>query len=324
MKTEDKIFKIEDKAQFECIALDIFRFQAENCEPYKKYLSLIGVSAKDVVDFSQIPFLPIELYKSHKVYCAEETEELLFLSSGTTGVTQSRHYVAKSQLYIDSFTKGFEIFYAPVHNTNIYALLPNYIENKNSSLLYMVNNMIDNCADGEFFRYNHKRLIEKLETRDKSRHTLLFGVSFALLELAEKYKIDLSQNVTVMETGGMKGKRKEITRNELHTILRESFNVDIIHSEYGMCECLSQSYSIEDGVFCSPPWQKIIIRDLNNPFKQKSFNTRGGVNIVDLANIYSCSFIQTQDVGIAISENSFKIEGRIDYSDIRGCNLMSE
>ena len=324
MKTEQKIFKIANKTQFEEYSLDIFRFQAQNCLPYRRYLSLIGVKPDNVTEFSQIPFLPIELYKTHKIYATEKKYELLFLSSGTSGMTQSHHYVAKSKLYIESFTKGFEMFYAPVKNTNIYALLPNYIENKNSSLLYMVNNMIENCADGEFFRDNHDSLIKKLKSRNKKRHTLLFGVSFALLELAEKYKIDLSKNVTVMETGGMKGRRKEITRDELHSILKKSFNVDIIHSEYGMCECLSQSYSIEEGVFCSPPWQKIIIRDLNNPFKLKSYNMRGGVNIVDLANYYSCSFLQTQDIGIALDENRFRIEGRIDYSDIRGCNLMSE
>lgn len=322
MIDKQDIFSIDSNKQFEHIAMEIFHFQAKNCKPYKEYISLAGIDSSTISSISEIPFLPIELYKSHTIYSSSENNELEFLSSGTTGTTQSRHLVAKSQLYIDSFTNGFELFYAPMEKSNIFALLPNYIENKNSSLLYMVNNMIDNCADGEFFLYNYDHLVERLENRDKSRHTLLFGVSFALLDIAEKYSIDLSENVTVMETGGMKGRRKEITREELHATLCKSFNVGIIHSEYGMCECLSQSYSIGEGVFSSPSWMRVITRDINNPFRQLTHNSRGGVNIIDLANIYSCSFIQTQDMGITLSDSTFKIEGRIDNSDIRGCNLL--
>ncbi len=323
MEIEKKIFEIESKAQFDEIALELFQFQAENCKPYKDYISLVGIDPKKVNSIEKIPFLPIELYKTHDIYCGQKpNEELLFLSSGTTAGTQSRHRVAKAQLYIDSFSKGFEKFYSKVEETQIFALLPNYIENKNSSLLYMVQNMIDNAHYGEFFLYNREELVQKLENRDKNLHTLLFGVSFALLDLAEKYKIDLSQNVTIMETGGMKGRRKEITRGELHSILKNKFCVENIHSEYGMCECLSQSYSNGNGVFYSPNWTKIIIRNLNNPFRIERMGNRGGVNIIDLANIYSCSFLQTQDVGVALSENSFRIEGRIDSSDIRGCNLL--
>lgn len=324
MKTEQDIFNISTPREFEQCALEIFHFQAQNCEPYNRYLSLINNDWQKVKKVEEIAFLPIELYKSERIYCGKAPEEALFLSSGTSSSSQSHHYVADLNIYETSFTKGFEQFHTPINNCNIYTLLPNYMENKNSSLLYMVNNMIEKCADGATFLYNYDELIKKLESRDKKRHTLLFGVSFALLDLAEKHKTDLSQNVTIMETGGMKGRRKEITRSELHHILCSSFNVDIIHSEYGMCECLSQSYSIGNEIFCSPNWMKIVTRDLHNPFRLKQHNQRGGINIIDLANIYSCSFIQTQDVGVTLSANKFKIEGRIDNSDIRGCNLMSE
>lgn len=322
MKLEKDIFNIQSKEQFERCALDIFRLQAQRCEPYKEYLRLIGTNPTQVTSIEQIPFLPIELYKSHKIYCSNENPELTFLSSGTTQMRQSHHYIGKAQLYIDSFTKGFEKFYSPLENTNIYALLPNYMENKDSSLLYMVKNMVERCADGDFFLNNYDELVKRLEGRDKTRHTLLFGVSFALWELAEKYKIDLSENITVMETGGMKGRRKEITREELHQILCSSFNTNHIHSEYGMCECLSQSYSNGNGIFYSPNWIRIIIRELNSPFKLKEHNQRGGINIIDLANIYSCSFIQTEDLGITLTDGAFRVEGRVDNCDIRGCNLM--
>ncbi len=324
MNFEKEIFEINSQEEFKRVALEIFRFQARECLAYKEYISLVGIDPQSVHTIEQIPFLPIELYKTHTIYIGNNKEELLFKSSGTTGTVQSKHFVAKAQLYVDAFSKGFAQFYSPIEQSAIYALLPNYIENPNSSLLYMINNMVGEAHYGEFFKKNYDELFQQLQQRDTSRHTLLFGVSFALLDMAERYKIDLSQRVTIMETGGMKGQREEITREELHRKLRDSFGVEKIHSEYGMCECLSQSYSDGDGVFHSPKWKKIIIRDLNNPFKHLGLGARGGVNIIDLANIYSCSFIQTQDVGLALTDSSFTIEGRIDRSDIRGCNLLIE
>lgn len=316
------IFSISSCEEFEKVALEQFRHQANSCAPYKEYLSLIGVDPKEVKSLERIPFLPIELFKTHAIYSSNEPCEAQFTSSGTGSSVQSRHLVRDLKLYERSFTDGFKLFYGLPEQTNIYALLPSYLEREGSSLIYMIKSLIDKSFDGGFFLYDYDNLIERLEKRDKSKKTFLFGVTFALVDLVERYSLSLGENVVVMETGGMKGRRRELSREELHELLCRGLNVKSIHSEYGMCECLSQSYSNGDGVFKSPPWMKILIRSLGDPFKQQTDGMRGGINIIDLANYHSCSFLQTQDKGKIVGQGQFTVEGRIDFSDIRGCNLL--
>ena len=320
----DDVLNIENESDFQKVTLDVFRFQAVNCAPYAQYLSLIGCDVSSVDTVEKIPFMPIELFKTHKIYYNSDTSDsqLQFTSSGTTGSVQSIHYVKESIIYEKAFFKAFELFYGKAQDCNIYALLPSYLEREGSSLIYMIQSLISASSDGGFFLYNHDELLEKLEKRDRSKKTILFGVSFALLDMAEAYKVDFMDDVTVMETGGMKGRRKELPREELHDLLCHSLGVTKIHSEYGMCECLSQSYSYGDGVFNSPNWMRIVIRDIHNPFKFVQKGQRGGVNIIDLGNIYSCSFLQTKDLGVVSADGSFTIDGRMDNSDIRGCNLL--
>lgn len=315
------IFNISSSKEFDATALEVFRFQIEHCNIYSHYVDLLGIDWRSVSNIHQIPFMPIAFFKSHEINCYN-SHQICFTSSGTTTSVNAKHYVYDISVYEDSFIKSFSLFYDTPHNSNIYALLPSYLEREGSSLIYMVEKLIKESADGGFFLYDHNKLIERLKNRDLTRKTILFGVSFALLDMAEKYNIDLSDNVVVMETGGMKGRRMDVPREELHRILKNSFNVSEIHSEYGMCECLSQSYSNGNGIFRSPSWMKILVRDLHDPFMYIGNNRRGGVNIIDLANINSCSFLQTDDLGISYEDGSFSVEGRIDFSDIRGCNLL--
>lgn len=320
----DKILNISSENEFKECYLEVFRFQAINSPVYSQYLNLLGTKIDEVDDIEKIPFLPIELFKSHKVVtaCSADDCELLFTSSGTTGMTPSCHHVFRSEIYEKSFLKAFELFYDRVEHCNIYALLPSYLEREGSSLIYMIQHLIEKAADGGFYLYNHDELLQKIEDRDRNKKTILFGVSFALLDMAESYKVDFDDEVIIMEIGGMKGRRRELPREELHELLCSSLGVTSINSEYGMCECLSQSYSFGSGVFSSPSWMRILTRDLHDPFRYTATGVRGGVNIIDLANIYSCSFIQTQDIGTVKTDGSFTIEGRIDNSDLRGCNLL--
>lgn len=322
MSLIDEILNISSEEEFERLALEVFRYQAEHCAPYREYLNLIGVQS--VSSLREIPFLPIELYKTHNIYYKEDSSDcqLRFTSSGTTGSVPSVHSVKESIIYERAFFKAFEQFYAAASNCNIYALLPSYLEREGSSLIYMIDKLIGESSDGGFFLYNHDELLDKLQKRDRSKKSILFGVSFALLDMAEAYHVDFQDEIIVMETGGMKGRRKELPREELHDLLCRSLGVSKIHSEYGMCECLSQSYSSGDGVFRSPSWMRILTRDIHDPFLLLPYGVRGGVNVIDLANIYSCSFLQTKDLGVTSSDGSFTVEGRMDNSDIRGCNLL--
>ncbi len=315
------ITEIRSKEEFKKEALKQFVFQSQHCPPYAEYLTLIGVDPLKVTLLEEIPFIPIELFKSHKIYSSTNKEDVIFSSSGTGG-NQSFHHVADIKLYEKSFVEGFREFYGNPEEINIFALLPSYLEREGSSLIYMINHLIDMSHDGGFFLYDYDNLIERLEARDKSRTTFLFGVTFALMDLVEKYNLNLGDNVIVMETGGMKGRRRELPRSELHDILCKGLAVDAIHSEYGMCECMSQGYSDGKGLFTTPPWMHIMIRSLGDPFKILPRGRRGGINIIDLANRNSCSFIQTQDKGLLHEDDTFTVEGRIDYSDIRGCNLL--
>lgn len=317
-------FNIHNANDFARISLEIFKFQAENNSVYKEFINYLHIDIRNVKNISQIPFLPIQFFKSHKIISSKEKIQQLFLSSGTTGNKQSKHFVTDISVYEKSFEKGFEYFYDSIENYTILALLPSYLEREGSSLIYMVNSFIKNSKKPKsgFYLNNLDELYENLLELDKNgEKTLLIGVSFALLDLVEKYKFQL-KNTIIMETGGMKGRRKELIREELHQILCEGFGVKKIHSEYGMTELLSQAYSKGNGIFECPPWMKILIRDTEDALTLLPKGKSGGINVIDLANINSCSFIATQDLGKTYANNTFEVLGRFDNSDIRGCNLM--
>jgi phenylacetate-coenzyme A ligase PaaK-like adenylate-forming protein len=320
----NSVFCLHNSNEFEKMALEIFQFQAENNLVYKEFLTLLKIDIHSVKKIEEIPFLPIEFFKSHKVVSSEETVQRLFLSSGTTGNEQSKHFVTDLAIYEESFTKGFEHFYGAVEDYTVLALLPSYLEREGSSLIYMANDFILNSNNEKsgFYLNNLEELGQNLEELDKNNEkVLLIGVSFALLDLVEKYKFQL-KNTIVMETGGMKGRRKELIREELHQILREGFGVSNIHSEYGMTELFSQAYSKGNGIFECPPWMKILTRDTEDALTVLPEGKSGGINVIDLANINSCSFIATQDLGKTFLNGTFEVIGRFDNSDIRGCNLM--
>lgn len=315
----ERIFDIGSSAEFEALTMDIFHHQALHCPPYREYLSLIGVNHCSVTELNAIPMLPIELFKSHKVYCGTGEPEKIFTSSATTGMTHSSHYVADLQLYERDFTECFERFYGKAKDWSIYGLLPNYLQREGSSLVYMVDRLIDSAGSGGFYLDNYAKLLEDMAADPKPK--ILLGVTYALLDLAEQYAPKL-QNTIVMETGGMKGRREEMPKSQLHNLLCSAFGVESIHSEYGMAELMSQCYSKGGGVFTVPPWVRVLVRDINDPFARLERGRRGAIDIIDLGNIDSCSFIATQDAGVALSPDSFKIEGRVSSADIRGCNLL--
>ena len=313
------IFSIKTEQEFEREALALFRYQAEHCAPYAEYVRLLGVEPSGVHRIEDIPMLPIEIFKSHKVYCGEREAEMVFTSSATTGMTQSRHYVEDLALYERAFTEAFRHFYGDEKECSIYALLPSYLEREGSSLVYMAEKLFASCGGGGFYLHDYEKLLCDMSHDHNPK--ILLGVTYALLDLAENFAPKLDHTV-VMETGGMKGRRKELPKNELHRILCAAFGVDRIHSEYGMAELMSQAYSFGDGVFHTPKWMKVLVRDVNNPFARLKAGKRGGLDIIDLANRSSCAFIATEDMGVRYDDGSFRIEGRIQQSDIRGCNLL--
>jgi len=320
----DDIFSIKSNDQFNSIALKIFNYQAENNPVYKKYLFHLGTKISEINNINQIPFLPIEFFKSQDIITGENKPIKTFFSSGTTGTERSNHHITDLSIYEKSFLIGFEQQYGKIDDYCILALLPTYLENESSSLVFMVNSLIQksNHSESGFYLNNIDELAFKLKMLDKSnKRIILIGVSYALIDLAELFPMNLS-NTIVMETGGMKGKRKELTKKELHHLLGSKLGVKTIHSEYGMTELLSQAYSSKDGKFSPPPWMKVIIRDTYDPFALLENGKSGGINIIDLANINSCSFIETKDIGKINKDNSFEVLGRFDYSDIRGCNLL--
>jgi hypothetical protein len=317
------IFNLKSVGSFEQVAIEAFNFQYHNNLIYHQYCELIKIQPEKVTTIEEIPFLPIEFFKSNQILCGNSEVQTIFTSSGTTGNMQSKHYVTDLSFYENSFYKAFQYFYGELNEFCILGLLPSYIERKGSSLIYMVNELIKNSGSSEsgFFLYDLDALFYKIQNLEsQGRKYLLIGVSFALLDFVEKYKISISNGI-VMETGGMKGRRKEITRDELHTILKTSFGVKQIHSEYGMTELLSQAYSKADGVFNCPAWMKVLCRDTNDPFTINKHGT-GALNIIDLANINSCCFVETSDLGKINKDGSFEVTGRFDSSDVRGCNLM--
>lgn len=336
----NRIFSILEEsdgfAAFEAVALEVFRFQAEHCAPYREYLDLLGIPSptQTVQSVGEIPYLPVELFKSHSIYTAETPEssqpQAIFTSSGTTGAMASRHLVADLSLYEESFTRGFEHFYGPAGEWSIFALLPSYMERTGSSLVYMVEHLqACNKDQGGFYLYEHEKLTTDLqEAAKKGEKILLIGVAFALLDYAdylagEQITLNLPANAVVMETGGMKGRRREVSRETMHETLCNVFGVSRIHSEYGMTELLSQAYSDGKGVFRCPPWMRVGVRDLQNPLKTDRVG-QGGINVIDLANLYSCSFIAVQDRVIVDQDGSFQVAGRIEGAEIRGCNMLIE
>lgn len=319
-----EIFNIQNKTQFEELALKIFKIQSKNITVYNKYIEYLSININNINHVDEIPFLPIDFFKTHKIISDNSKHEQIFTSSGTTGLTTSKHYVSNISLYEKSFRKGFNFFYGDITDYCVLALLPSYLEREGSSLIYMANDMIKRSQhpDSGFYLNNIDELAEKLIYLNKTKQkTILLGVTYALLDLAEKHKFNLN-NTIVMETGGMKGKRKEIIREKLHDILSSQLGVKSIHSEYGMTELLSQAYSKGNGIFYTPPWMKILIRDTYDPFTLLPKSKSGGINIIDLANINSCSFIETKDLGKIYNDNGFEVLGRFDNSDIRGCNLL--
>jgi hypothetical protein len=321
---QQQIFSIDSPAKFQEAALQVFRYQAHNCAVYKQFIGGLKIDVAAVSRLCDIPFLPIEFFKQHRVVSSGDEPEITFTSSGTMGMITSSHMVTEVSWYEQSFRQAFEIFYGKVENYCILALLPAYLERAGSSLVYMADDLIKQSQhpDSGFYLYNHEELHKQLlKQQQAGTPTLLIGVTFALLDFVEHYPINYSELI-VMETGGMKGRRKEMIREELHEILCSGFGVDAIHSEYGMTELLSQAYSKGQGIFNCPPWMQLQIRDTNDPVSSIGYGKTGGVNIIDLANINSCSFLATQDLGKLYEDNSFEILGRFDASDIRGCNLL--
>lgn len=321
---EDDIFACLTKEEFENLALKVFQFQYRNTKVYREFCDFLNLSPASVKKVVDIPFLPIEFFKNKVILAQGNSSEKIFTSSGTTGSVPSKHHVAKLNIYERSFNTAFDNVYGDPTEYCILALLPSYLEREDSSLVYMVDALCkrsENAHSGFYMNNLYALTKQLIHQEETSKKTLLIGVSYALLDLVEKNKFQL-QHTTVLETGGMKGRRKELVKDELHEILMDGFGVKSIHSEYGMTELLSQAYSQGNGVFNCPPWMKVLIRDTEDALTLTTGKT-GGINIIDLANIYSCSFIATQDLGELYPNGSFKILGRFDNSDIRGCNLMA-
>ena len=327
---QKKVFKLNFNSSdddFNLVALDVFNYQVQHNSIYKAYVSGLKINPETVEHYTQIPFLPIEFFKTKEVICdGIQDNAICFSSSGTTGQINSKHYVNDISIYESSFHQGFELFYGKPSDYCILALLPNYLERTGSSLVYMFDKLIQVSQHPQsgFYLNNLQDLKKTIEELKQTKQkTILLGVTYALLDLAEM-GVELTNDFIVMETGGMKGRRKELLKEELHQILKQLLKVDVIHSEYGMTELLSQAYSKQDGVFQCSPWMKVLIRDMNDPFTYVKERKSGGVNVIDLANLNSCAFIETKDLGRLNQDSHFEILGRFNNSDLRGCNLMIE
>ncbi|SEQ19445.1 LuxE/PaaK family acyltransferase [Flavobacterium urocaniciphilum] len=324
MISQEDIFSISSKKEFEKITLKVFRYQYENNKVYQSFCNFLKKNPINVKQISSIPFLPIQFFKSEKIVSNEDEVETIFTSSGTTGMITSKHYITDVSFYENSYRKAFSQFYGNIEDYCVLALLPSYLEREGSSLIHMVDDLIQssNHPDSGFYLNNLEELSNKIiELENEGQNIILIGVTYALLDLIEFKKFQL-KNTIIMETGGMKGKRKEIVREELHQILCDGFGVKAIHSEYGMTELLSQAYSLGNGIFECPLWMDVLIRDTEDALNYVDSGKTGGINVIDLANINSCSFIATQDLGKKYPNMTFEVLGRFDNSDIRGCNLM--
>ena len=318
-----KILNVTDQ-DFEKLALELFHFQYKENPVYRAYVNVLGLITGNIKSIEQIPFLPISFFKSQQIKSTDFIAEMIFESSGTTGSINSKHSIKNKEWYTEVFTTIFEKFYGPIQDWCIIGLLPSYLERNNSSLVFMVNALIEKSNHPKigFYLNEYEQLFKTLnEVEIKLQKTLLIGVTFALLDFAEKFKIKLN-NTVIMETGGMKGRRQEMIRDDVHSILKKAFGVSVIHSEYGMTELLSQAYSYGDGIYKSPPWMKVLLRDDEDPFAIKK-SGNGVINIIDLANIYSCCFIATDDIGKLYADGSFEVLGRLDGTDLRGCSLLT-
>jgi hypothetical protein len=321
----EQVFSIKDNHTFEHVALQVFRFQYHSNAIYKSYCDVLKKTPDYVDAIADIPFLPISFFKTHNVTSSSYSMiPLVFESSGTTGQQPSRHAVPDAAIYQRSFRQAFALFYGPVQDYCILGLLPSYLERQHSSLVYMVADLVQESRhpDSGFYLYDFDRLAETLERLEKKEQkTLLIGVTFALLDFAEKHSLPLKHTI-LMETGGMKGRKQELLREEVHAVLKKSFSVPAIHSEYGMTELLSQAYARRDGRFCAPPWMRVLIREEDDPLSAGQQSGSGGISIIDLANIWSCAFIATEDVGKKHGDGSFEVLGRLDTAEIRGCSLL--
>ncbi len=318
---QTNVFHINNQ-NFEQSALELFLYQYKNNSIYRQYVQFLNVNPSEVNNVSKIPFLPIQFFKNHPVKTGEFVPEHVFESSGTTGTT-SKHYIQNLGFYKSICSHIFRSFFGPINKSVIMGLLPSYLERDNSSLVYMVNHFIEesNMQQSGFFLSDTKSLIDNLELLEKQGITVfLFGVTFALLDVANNYNLNL-KNLHILETGGMKGRGKELIREELHKKLKSSFHTELVFSEYGMTELLSQAYQLKDGLFHAPPWMRVLIRDIHDPFSLVENGKTGGINVIDLANVHSCAFIETEDLGMALS-GGFNVLGRHDNSDLRGCNLL--
>ena len=321
---KNRLFNINSNKEFEEIAMEVYHYQIQFSPIYSKYASLI-LKGNTPDNINEIPFLPINLFKQERIISKKKKPQIIFKSSGTTGL-RSTHYIADLDLYKKSFRKNFISTYGEIKDTCIIGLLPSYQENGDSSLIYMVNSLIKESSNkySGFYNNNQKGLSEILNKQEtKNRKTIVIGVTYALLDLAEKFPQPL-KNTIIIETGGMKGTRKELLKEQVHVILMNAFKLKDIHSEYGMTELLSQAYSNGRGIFTTPKWMRIIIRDINDPLSILGINKAGAINIIDLSNIYSCSFIATQDLGMRLNKDRFKLNGRFSNADVRGCNLLVE
>ncbi len=326
MDLKKRIFGQLDNVSFNAIALDIFHFQYEKNEIYRQYTDTLNIDPGSITHYSQVPFLPVSFFKTHSVVSGISLPEKIFLSSGTTGSERSRHIIYDLFLYNESLVKGFECCYGPVNDFAIFALTPDPHQNPDSSLIYMIRRWILDSRSGDsgFYLDRMEILAKLLEQHESSgKRSLLIGLSYALIDFAEKFPMVLPGAI-IMETGGMKGKRKELMREELHAFLSERFRCRQIQSEYGMTELLSQAYAKENGRFRTPPWMKVLVRDMNDPLSLIPDGKTGGINVIDLANFNSCSFVALQDIGRINSDDTFEVLGRFDYSDLRGCNLMMD
>ena len=324
LRLKDDIFGIQDEISFRKCALIIFKYQSIHCEIYRRYLSILGINPESVTHIHEIPFLPIELFKDSQVLAEGFKPQLIFRSSGTSNAIQSTHYIADAELYRQSLLRGFNLFFGSPKDYVFLALLPSYLERNDASLAYMLDQLMK--ASGHplngFYLDHSGDLLQSINAlKSSGQKFILWGVSFALLDLAREMELDLSGNI-VLETGGMKGREKEWVKDELHEFLRTRFHLPGIYSEYGMMEMLSQAYAISGNAYRSVPWMKVILHDLNDPQGEIANGQTGVINVIDLANIYSCSFIATQDLGKMNPDGTFEVLGRVDYSDVRGCSLM--
>ena len=320
------IFELQTGPDFDQVALEIFHFQYRQNEIYRKYADAVGGTPGKVLHHSQIPFLPVSFFKSHTVITGNDLPEKIFLSSGTTGKERSRHGVTDLAIYRESLRKGFSRFYGSVREYDIFALTSDPFQNPDSSLIFMIQDWIAESGSeiSGFYLDRQELLADRLmKRRIAGRKPLLIGLSYALLDFAKKFPVALPEAI-IMETGGMKGRRKEMVREELHAFLLERFGCRFVHSEYGMTELLSQAYSKGEGRFEAPPWMKVLIRDPNDPLELLPHGKTGGINIIDLANFNSCSFVAVQDIGRINDDGTFEVLGRFDFSDLRGCSLMIE